>query len=129
MQKFLLRYGPVILWMFLIFTFSSQTDLPVTGTYTEDFISKKLAHIAEYFLLMLLMFRAVGEKSPAKAFFYSLVFAFTDEIHQLFIPTRTGNLRDVGIDAIGLILSSILIIKFKLWNSSLSVAPSKKLRK
>jgi VanZ family protein len=115
--------------MTLIFLISSKADLPVNGTVSEDFLSKKLAHIFEYTILMFLMFRAVGEKSPAKAFLYSLVFAFTDEIHQLFIPTRTGKLRDVGIDSIGLVISAIFIIKFRLWNSYLLVRPQKKPKK
>ncbi len=129
MKKFILRYLPVTLWMLLIFLMSSKSDLPVNGTITEDFLSKKLAHIFEYTILMFLMFRAVGEKSPAKAFLYSLIFAFTDEIHQLFIPTRTGKLRDVGIDSIGLIFSSLLIIKLRLWNSYLLVHPTRKPKK
>ncbi|KKT40264.1 hypothetical protein A3K29_02635 [Candidatus Collierbacteria bacterium RIFOXYB2_FULL_46_14] len=129
MKKFFHRYLPVVLWMLLIFLMSSKSDLPVNGTITEDFLSKKLAHIFEYAVLMFFMFRAVGEKSPARAFLYSLVFAFTDEIHQLFIPTRTGKLRDVGIDSIGLILASISIIKLSTWNSFLLVHPLKKLKK
>ena len=129
MKKIILRYVPVVLWMTLIFLISSKADLPVNGTVSEDFLSKKLAHIFEYTILMFLMFRAVGEKSPAKAFLYSLIFAFTDEIHQLFIPTRTGKLRDVGIDSIGLIISAIFIIKLRLWNSYLLVRPQKRLKK
>jgi VanZ family protein len=115
--------------MALMFFFSSRSDLPTQGTVTEDFISKKFAHVLEYFVLMFLMFRAVGEKSITKAFLYSLIYAFTDEIHQLFIPYRTGKLIDVSIDSLGLILSSIVIIKLQLWNSFLLVAPLKKLKK
>ncbi len=129
MRKFLLRYAPVVLWMSLMFFFSSRSDLPTSGTVTEDFFSKKFAHVFEYFILMFLMFRAVGEKSTAKAFLFSLIYAFTDEIHQLFIPYRTGKLIDVGIDSLGLTLSILVINKLQLWNSFLLVAPPKKLRK
>lgn len=126
MKKFIIRYIPVLVWMSLMFFVSSRTSLPIAGTYAEDFMAKKLAHIFEYIILMFLMYRAVGEKSPAKAFLFSLVFAFTDETHQLFIPTRSGMLRDVGIDSIGLIFSSLIIIKLKLWNSFLLAHPQKK---
>ncbi|KKT73714.1 MAG: Acetobutylicum phosphotransbutyrylase [Candidatus Collierbacteria bacterium GW2011_GWB1_44_6] len=129
MRKFLFRYLPVVLWMSLIFFFSSKTELPVSGTVTEDFLSKKLAHVLEYAILMILMYRAVGEKNSAKAFLFALVFAFSDEIHQLFTPTRTGKLRDVGIDAIGMALSAVAIIKFQLWNTFLFPALPKKLNK
>lgn len=129
MRKFLLRYTPVTLWMIMMYIFSSRSDLPASGSLTEDFITKKIAHVLEYFVLMFLMFRAVGEKSIARAFFYSLIYAFTDEIHQLFIPYRTGKLRDVGIDSIGLVASTFLIIKYQLWNSCLLVSPPKTLKK
>ena len=113
----------------MMFIFSSRSDLPSSGSLAEDFITKKLAHILEYFVLMFLSYRAVGEKSIARAFLYSLIYAFTDEIHQLFIPYRTGKLRDVGIDSLGLMASAFLIIKYQLWNSSLLLSPPKKLKK
>lgn len=129
MGNFLKRFGPVIVWMCLMYYFSSRAGLPINGTITEDFLSKKLAHVLEYALLMLLMYRAAGEKNLAKALLFSLAFAFSDEIHQLFTPTRSGRLRDVGIDSLGLLISCGLIVKFKLWNSSLLLLPSKKLKK
>ena len=128
MGKFLLRYMPVILWMILMFSFSARSDLPVNGTVAEDFFSKKFAHVLEYILLMLLMYRAVGIKNPAKAFLFSLIYAFSDEIHQLFTPYRSGNLWDVGIDSIGLVISTLIIIKLRLWNSFLLLAPLGKLK-
>lgn len=129
MRKFLSKYAPVVIWMVLMFFFSSRSDLPTTGTITEDFLSKKIAHILEYTLLMFLMYRAVGTKNPAKAFLFALIYAFSDEIHQLFIPYRTGKLRDVGIDSIGLIISTLFIIKLQLWNSFLLVPPTEKPKK
>jgi VanZ family protein len=129
MKNKLLRYAPAILWMILVFQFSSKTDLPITGSLTGDFLSKKMAHVFEYTVLMFLMYRAVGIKSTGRAFLYCLIFAFTDEIHQLFIPNRSGQLRDVGIDSLGLFISIFFIIKFKLWNSALLLHPPKKLKK
>jgi VanZ family protein len=37
----------------------------------------------------------------------SLLYAFSDETHQLFVPGREGKLSDVGIDAIGIALGMI----------------------
>ncbi len=112
-----------------MFFFSSRSDLPSSGSVTEDFFSKKTAHVLEYAVLMFFMYRAVGYRSPARAFLFSLFYAFTDEIHQLFIPYRTGNLRDVGVDSLGLLISTVIIIKFQLWNSFLLVVPQKKHKK
>lgn len=129
MKNKLLRYGPVVVWMCFMFFMSSRSDLPTEGTVEVDFISKKFAHVAEYFILNLLWIRALNKKSPAQATLFSLAYAFTDEIHQLFIPNRTGKLRDVGIDFIGISLASLLILKFPKWNNFLSPAPSKRRKK
>lgn len=121
-----LRYIPAIAWMILIFGVSSVPDLPSNEVYTVDFIVKKTAHVLEYTILFLLWFYAIGDKNPFKAFIYSIVFAFTDEIHQLFVPGRTGRLRDVAIDSIGMIILSYLIVKFDLWKRLLSPLPLRK---
>ena len=124
-----LNYTLVVLWMALIFYMSSIPDLPSNNVFLLDFIFKKTAHIIEYTVLFLLWFRALGNRNPLQALMFSLAYAFTDEIHQLFVPGRTGRLRDVGIDSIGMIISALLIVKFDLWKQLLSPLPSKKLAK
>ncbi len=126
MARKLLKFLPVTLWMILIFCLSSIPDLPSNKVYNLDFLIKKTAHVMEYTVLFLLWFRALGHKNPLLAFCVSLAYAFTDEIHQLFVPGRTGRLRDVGIDTIGMIISSLLIVKFDLWKLLLSPLPTKK---
>ena len=37
----------------------------------------------------------------------SIIYSFTDELHQLFIPGRAGQLQDILIDLIGIILGYI----------------------
>jgi len=128
LQKYL-KYIPVTLWMILIFWMSSIPDLPSNKIDIVDFIIKKTAHILEYTILFLLWFKALGVINPFRALIFSLIYAFTDEIHQLFVPGRTGRLRDVGIDFIGMFISAILIVKFDLWKKLLSPLPSKKLEK
>jgi VanZ family protein len=34
-----------------------------------------------------------------------LTYAISDEIHQTFVPTRTGSLTDVFIDSVGIFLA------------------------
>ena len=43
------------------------------------------------------------------AFLVTIGFAITDEIHQIFVPTRNGQVKDVFIDAIGIFLMYIVI--------------------
>lgn len=42
----------------------------------------------------------------------TVLFAAADELHQYFVPGRTGCLRDVGIDSIGIILASLILYLF-----------------
>lgn len=71
-------------------------------------IVRKLAHWSEYFIFSLLLVRALSGrfKSPlelrravsilAVVFLYAL----SDELHQVFVPSRTASLADVGIDSL-----------------------------
>lgn len=128
-MKNITRYSPVVLWMIVMFFLSSRSDLPSSHVQTVDFLTKKTAHVIEYFILNLLWYRAWGKKDISNAILSSLVFAFTDETHQIFTPDRTGVLRDVGIDMIGVLFSSLLIIKLNLWNSFLLQVEEKKPRR
>lgn len=52
-----------------------------------------------------------GKKQNKKfiltAIILSIIYAISDEIHQLFIPTRNGSFSDVLIDSLGIICSGI----------------------
>lgn len=141
MKKKLYRWLPVILWMMMIFIFSSQNgsesehnnrflvDLlnhlhihldQLLGSNT-DFYVRKSAHMTEYFILFLLLYRAFGrEQKPAARLLMSLAIVFlyacTDEYHQSFIPGRGPSFRDVMIDTSGGFLALI---------AALIVAPKK----
>lgn len=81
---------------------------------TASFIVRKTAHVTEYMMLSLsiswpLWIRRVRDKKLMwLAFVISVIYAGTDEVHQLFIQGRSGSLRDVGIDAIGCVIGSVL---------------------
>ena len=112
--------------MILIFSVSSVPDLPSNNVDVVDFLMKKSAHFLEYTILFFLWYRALGHKNPAQSLVVSLAFAFTDEIHQLFVPGRTGKLTDVAIDFSGILIFALLIVKFDLWKILLSPLPSKR---
>lgn len=112
-SKYLWRFLPPILWMVVIFLFSSRPDLPKNEIFVVDFIFKKSAHIIEYFVLVLLWNKALRTNSLPNAILISLFYAFTDEVHQLFVPGRGALLRDVGIDFIGITLATLYISRKK----------------
>jgi VanZ family protein len=100
---------PVLIWMAVIFTFSSQPDLPSNQIDLLDFIFKKSAHMIEFGVLVFLLSRAYQFTRPASSFLIALSYAFTDEIHQLFVPGRGGKVSDVFIDLLGIIIATKLI--------------------
>ena len=95
--------------MFLIFILSSRQSISVADRYIINFLLFKLLHIIEYAILYLLVFRAFNNKKGKKIhylmpFIISFSYAAIDEIHQSFVPTREGKIRDVLIDTIGIVL-------------------------
>ncbi len=70
---------------------------------------RKLAHITEYFISGLLLFRAFREGTNKRreglwafsSLLVVVIIAASDELHQSFVSTRTATLVDVGLDIIG----------------------------
>lgn len=91
---------------------------------TATFVIRKLAHFSEYALLGILAFinlwrvKGLGYRSLFAALF-SCVYAASDEIHQLFVPGRAGQVRDVLIDTSGAVVGILfaLLIR-KIWLKS-----------
>jgi VanZ family protein len=92
------RWLPVALWAATIFLLSSLSSLD-SGLGAWDLVLRKAGHIAEYAILGALAGRALGSSLPA--FLLATAYAATDELHQHFVPGRTGALADVAIDALG----------------------------
>jgi VanZ family protein len=117
----------VIVWAAVIFTFSTDTFssdhtqgvivgilhtlLPQLRDETlsalHDFI-RKCGHFGEYFIFGLLLFRAV--RAPSKgwqlrwaflAILIAALYASSDEIHQIFVPSRGASVWDALLDTVG----------------------------
>jgi len=110
----LLRYWlPVLLWMGLIFALSSASSLPQYPDPLIELIIKKGAHATEYAILAGLVRRALVHttalSSPSLwAFLCSVLYASSDEFHQLFVMSRQGRWLDVVIDAVGAALAVLI---------------------
>lgn len=75
---------------------------------------RKSVHFIAYGVLAVLIFQAIGKKSLFVAWLLTTVYAASDEIHQAFVPARTGSILDVLLDSFGaLIALSILFIHAK----------------
>ena len=113
MKKWLWYWSPPVLWMLIIFSFSSRQRTQVSDVYTLNFLFYKSLHVLEYAALYFLLFRAFLKNSSNQtmrkrawiwAFVIAILYAASDEIHQTFVPTREGRPRDVAIDTIGMFL-------------------------
>ena len=79
---------------------------------------RKYAHMAEYCLLAVpscmffleLMLEQIPKKAAVLDFGFCFLYACTDEYHQLFVPGRVGDFRDVMIDLIGVVTGIVLVI-------------------
>ncbi len=122
---------PVLAWMTLIFSASGDTHsyehssrivepllrwlFPrLSETHIQDLheLLRKCAHLTEYGLFALLLWRAVrrpvkGDSRPWNwreariTLLMVMLYAATDEFHQRFVPTRTSLVSDVFIDTAG----------------------------
>jgi hypothetical protein len=98
---------PALIWGYIIFSFSSIQTHPVSVIHWQDFIVKKSAHLTEYGIFAVLVYRAFkgSSYSSLKSFYFALIvcliYGISDEFHQMFTPGREPTLRDSLIDASG----------------------------
>ncbi len=92
----------------------SRTDLD-----TLNYAVRKLAHFTEYAILTTLGYWACVKalnQSPLMALRYgllvSILFAISDEFHQVFEPGRTSLITDVLIDSLGASVAVLVLLKF-----------------
>ena len=138
-------YIPAIIWMYIIAGFSgasgessSSLSLRVTEQIVhiidindnmteEEFVDmvellhtpvRKMAHMAEYAILYILLFvpmrLTLKNKSVKRilliALFSCVVYASFDEIHQLFVDGRSGKVTDVMIDSTGALFGLVVVL-------------------
>jgi VanZ family protein len=136
----------VIGWMILIFMFSSQAgevskennkfviyvfnllglDLNSIFGVLSDFIVRKAAHFTEYFILYVLLYRAMNTKKDVgiKVFIEAIIIVFlyacSDEFHQAFVPGRGPAFRDVLVDTCGGLTAFLIMYIFRIRKKSCS---------
>jgi len=100
---------------------TKEDKIELTNKYM--FIVRKCAHFFLYFALAILVFIYLKEYidiSPSIIIYtiiFIIIYASSDEIHQLFISNRSGSIKDVLIDTSGgvtSILISYFICKLKM---------------
>jgi VanZ family protein len=129
-----LSWGPAVIWMAVIFLFSTDyfssantTPLfaPILSRLFPDAsaarieqiieLTRKLGHYSEYFFLAILLMRALNAEHWGRLAKRRLIwcialatlYAASDEWHQAFVPSRTASPVDVMIDSFGAICGSL----------------------
>jgi len=101
---------PAIIWASIILALTSYPKLTVPdfGFNAID----KLAHIVVYFILAVLVTRALVRDNTKinngifnKSFLINSGFAIFDEVHQIPIPGRVGDLLDFCADILGILFA------------------------
>ncbi|MDO5132505.1 MAG: VanZ family protein [Eubacteriales bacterium] len=124
-QESAVRWAPAAAVMLLIFVHSAMpADLsreesgfvvnmviklfPIPlSTEMLTFAIRKTAHFIEYCILGLCLRR--GAKTGICSFLAGAAYAVTDEIHQYFVPGRSCEIRDICIDAAGVLAGVVLM--------------------
>ena len=131
LRGFIWYWLPVLLWMALIFTASSDTHsyehssriiepllrwlfphMPEARIHEIHELARKCAHLTEYGIFGLLLWRAVRKpvrndprpwtwREVRLVLLLVMLYAATDEFHQRFVATRTSMASDVFIDTSG----------------------------
>jgi VanZ family protein len=133
--RLLSRWLPVVCWMLLIFSFSTNVGspehtsgrfkpfvrwlLPDISAQDLDFLHllfRKTGHLVEYAILATLFWWALGahryvsnRQRSLRVFLFATFYAATDEFHQAFVPSRAASVVDVMIDAAGAGLALLTI--------------------
>jgi VanZ family protein len=97
-------WGPVILYMGIIFYLSSQSDVSIPSA-----LSDKSWHSIGYTGFAMLIVRALAGGFPRRistitaflAIALATAYGVTDEFHQSFVPGRTSDVHDLFADATG----------------------------
>ena len=133
MNKKILAWILFLLWLVVIFFFSSQngqsssdlsngllnfleefTRLPLTNEFFS-FLIRKLAHFTEYLILGILscnlvkQYRSLNKMEYLAILLFCITYAISDEVHQMFVNGRAPQVFDVFVDSLGSSVGIFLI--------------------
>jgi VanZ family protein len=144
-RVFVIYWLPVLFWMFIIFSASSDRmsfshssriigpilhwlfpHMSDQSVHAVVFAVRKAAHVTEYAILALLVWRALRKPNAGNprlwqwshagsALLFVALYATGDEIHQAFVPTRQASVWDVLLDTLGGAFGLLFLWIFGRW--------------
>jgi len=121
-------FRPLLAWIW--------PDLRLASYPEINFFIRKTAHVIQFLLFTLLLWRALRLPPPlalrtrdvlACAFGTSAVLAILSEGIQLFSPMRTAQIKDVWLDLLGSVIGVGLVFGIQMLRTRLRRRPSKAL--
>lgn len=111
-----LRWLGVLAWAAMIFLASNQQGLAVSDDPGVDRPLRQVAHIGVYAVLTIMLTWALtGPRIPSLRLavacgLLALLYGVTDELHQAFVPTRSGRPEDLVWDGLGALVAVGVIV-------------------
>lgn len=100
------------------------------GPLLNSFIVRKFAHFFEYavlgFLIGCALFLSRRRFSPITAVICSALYSISDEIHQYFVPGRACRIFDVGVDTLGALTGTLILVFIILIVNSIAIRRKEK---
>ena len=119
LPRWIRDFGPLIFWLVLIYGLSDQSQLADIEDEITERVVYKLAHVLAYAVLAWLWWRVLAPQRQATwlvlpmAWVLSILYGISDEIHQLYVPGRSGRVADVLFNAAGALLTVLLLRRFE----------------
>jgi VanZ family protein len=108
------RWVAVAAWMGLIFFLSAQPRLPRVLPPGLPQIQDVIGHFTVYAVLAALLWwalRGAGVRHPLLwALAVTVLYSFTDEFHQSFVPNRHPDVFDLATDFVGAVTALLIVL-------------------
>lgn len=131
-------YLATIAYAIFIYYLSSLSQQSMGDGGLESPISDKLYHLAEYFVLGVLLFCSIyltkfsynrfkGLNKPKEmldslfALIIGSLYGISDELHQFFVPHRNSDPFDAIFDGIGVAIGIIIMLLVLKWSRTVAV--------
>jgi len=131
-KKIILFLILTIIWMTVVFCFSAENaaaskqtsiafmekiidffDINITNKIEFESFLRSLAHFCLYLFGGAISFTLFIIAVPKRKYLYCIIFgviySFSDEVHQMFVPGRAFEVKDIVIDLIGFFIGALII--------------------
>jgi VanZ family protein len=106
---------PAYIWAAIIFV---ESSIPGHKFPSTPFGTDKVVHVVVFFILCWLVYRALKNQTVALvskmslflAVVVTILYGFSDEFHQLYVPGRSADMFDMAADALGGFLFIMFVV-------------------